>query len=155
MCSSDLINKEVATIYGLDGRKMSKSYNNTIPLFCDEAKLKKLISSIKTDSSLPTEPKSTDCAIFNLYKQFATATEVQNMADRFAVGISWADAKAELFSVINREIAPMREKYNYYKNNYDIVEKLLADGNNRAQKIARETLKRARQSIGLDSNAII
>lgn len=146
----ELIKKDVATIYGLDGRKMSKSYNNTIPLFCDEAKLKKLISGIKTDSSLPTEPKSTDCTIFNLYKQFASSSEVESFAKRFASGISWADAKAELFNVINREIAPMRDKYNYYKNNYGVVEKLLAKGNKRAQTIARETLARARANMGLD-----
>lgn len=146
----ELINKEVATIYGLDGRKMSKSYNNTIPLFCDEAKLKKLISGIKTDSSLPSDPKSTDCTIFDLYKHFASSSEVKDMAKRFETGISWADAKAELFNVINREISPMREKYNYYKNNYSVVEKLLAEGNKKAQKIARQTLKRARQNVGLE-----
>lgn len=146
----ELINKEVATIYGLDGRKMSKSYNNTIPLFCEEAKLKKLIASIKTDSTLPTDPKSTDCTVFNLYKLFASRQEVEQMAKCFSTGISWADAKAELFNVINRELSPMRDKYNYYKSHYSEVEKLLQEGSIRAQKIARETIERARMSIGLN-----
>ncbi len=146
----ELINKEVATIYGLDGRKMSKSYNNTIPLFCEEAKVKKLIASIKTDSTLPTDPKSTDCTVFNLYKLFASRQEVEQMTKRFSTGISWADAKSELFNVINRELLPMRDKYNYYKSHYSEVEKLLQEGSIRAQKIARETIERARMSIGLN-----
>jgi tryptophanyl-tRNA synthetase len=145
-----LIAEDTATILGLDGRKMSKSYNNTIPLFCTEAELKKLISSIKTDSSLPTEPKSTDCALFSLYKLFATKEQCAKMAEKYASGISWADAKAELFALMNGVLSPMREKYNYYKQNYDLVEQIIRDGSARAQKIAKETILRARQNIGLD-----
>ena len=145
----DLIKEEVATIAGLDGRKMSKSYNNVIPLFCTEAELKKLIAGIKTDSSLPTEPKSTECTIFNLYKFFTTKQQQQQLAEKFAKGISWADAKAELYNAMNSYLSPMRDKYNYYMNNYHLVEKILADGAKRARKIADETIKRARTNIGL------
>lgn len=146
---TEVIKEEVATIAGTDGRKMSKSYNNVIPLFCEEAKLKKLISGIVTDSSLPTEPKSTDCALFKLYKLFGTEKQIADYAKKFATGISWADAKKELFEVMNQTLAPMREKYNYYMTHYDEVEKILIEGSKKARKIAQETLKRARAAIGL------
>ncbi len=144
------ITEEVATITGLDGRKMSKSYNNTIPLFCEENKLKKLISSIVTDSSLPTEPKPTNCAVFDLYKLFATKEEVEVMRELYSKGISWADAKKALFEVANRTIAPIRDKFNYYMEHYDQVEKKIEEGSNRVRQIARETIVRARKNIGLD-----
>ena len=146
---TDLIQKDVANILGLDGRKMSKSYNNSIPLFCTETELKKYIAGIKTDSSLPTEPKSTDHTIFNLYKLFASQAEQQAFAQRFAKGISWADAKAELFRAMNTYLSPMRAKYNYYKQNYHLVEEILAKGSAKARKTAEETIKRARENVGL------
>ncbi len=146
---TELIQENVAVINGLDGRKMSKSYNNTIPLFCTEAELKKYIAGIKTDSSLPTEPKSTDHTIFQLYKLFATPEQQKVLASRFAKGISWADAKAELFNTMNTYLSPMREKYNYYKENYHLVEEILAKGSAKARKTASETLARARENIGL------
>ena len=140
----------VATIEGLDGRKMSKSYGNQLPLFCDEAKLKKLIMSIKTDSTLPTEPKSTNCTVFNYYKLFADAQQVKQMEKRFAEGISWAEAKTELFTVVNDYIKPMRDKYNYYMEHYDEVEKILETNEEKVRKVARETLARVRKAIGID-----
>lgn len=146
---TELIQENVAVINGFDGRKMSKSYNNTIPLFCSEAELKKHIAGIKTDSSLPTEPKSTDCTIFTLYKLFATEDKQKAFAERFEKGISWADAKAELFNTMNAYLSPMREKYNYYKANYHLVEQILEEGAAKARKIADETIKRARENIGL------
>lgn len=146
----ELIQEDVATIYGTDGRKMSKSYGNTLPLFCDEITLKKWVSAIKTDSTLPTEPKSTDCTLFKIYKLFATTSQTQAMAGRYAQGISWADAKAELFNLMNTILSPMREKYNYYMSHYEEVEKILADGSKRAKVIAKETILRARKNMGLD-----
>lgn len=147
---SEYIQDETAIIPGLDGRKMSKSYGNQIPLFCDEQTLKKLVSSIKTDSSLPTEPKSTDTAIFNLYKLFATKDQIDAFAQKFANGISWADAKKELFEIMNNFLSPMREKYNYYMDHYEEVEKILQDGSNKARVIAKETISRARKAMGLE-----
>ena len=146
----ELIQESVATIYGTEGRKMSKSYGNVIPIFCTETELKKLVSSIKTDSSLPTEPKSTDCALFELYKLFATEQELESYREKFATGISWADAKAELFRCMNAYLSPMREKYDYYMSHYDEVEAILRDGAKRARVIAADTIKRARTAIGLD-----
>ena len=146
---TEVIEDNVATIPGLDGRKMSKSYNNQIPLFCSQVELKKLISSIKTDSSLPNEPKSTDCAIFDLYKLFASKQQVEEMKNRFEKGISWAEAKSELFTVMNNVLSPMREKYEYYMNNYGEVETILEKGAKKAREIAKQTIQRARTAIGL------
>ncbi len=147
---TELIQEETATIPGLDGRKMSKSYGNQIPLFCDEATLKKLVSSIKTDSSLPNEPKSTDCAVFGFYKLFATKEQTEKFAEKFRNGISWADAKKELFETMNAYLSPMREKYDYYISHYDEVEKILEEGSKKAREVAKETLARARKAMGLD-----
>lgn len=143
------ITESVATLEGLDGRKMSKSYGNQIPLFCDEATLKKLIMSIKTDSSLPTEPKSTDCTVFHYYKLVATPEELAKMENRFAEGISWAEAKTELFNVMNNFLKPMRDKYNYYMEHYDEVERILTKSEEKVRIVAQETLERVRKAIGV------
>ena len=146
----ELIGKDVGLILGLDGRKMSKSYNNTIPLFIPEEKLKKLVMSIKTDSSLPTEPKPLDSTIFTLFKLFALQNEIEIEAQKYAKGLSWAEAKNDLFEVMNNFLGPMRLKYEYYKTHYNEVEKILADGAKRAKKVAKETLERARRAVGLN-----
>lgn len=143
------IQEQTSTLAGLDGRKMSKSYGNQIPLFADEATLKKLIMSIKTDSTLPSEPKSTNCTLFDYIKVFATPEKVAEMERRFAEGISWAEAKTELFNIVNNYISPMREKYNYYMENYDEVERILCAGEERARKIAKETIERVRKAVGV------
>lgn len=143
------IKESVATIEGLDGRKMSKSYGNQLPLFCDEATLKKLIMSIKTDSSLPTEPKSTDCTVFNYYKLVASPEDIKKMEERFAEGISWAEAKTELFNAMNEFIKPMRDKYNYYMEHYNEVEEILAKSEEHVRSVAKETLDRVRKAIGV------
>lgn len=144
----ELIDKEVCTLVGLDGRKMSKSYNNTIPLFCTEAQLRKKVMSIITDSTLPSEPKSTDSTVFTLYKLFAGKEEIEEMKQRFLSGISWAEAKGALFEKMNTYLSPMREKYNYYMENKDLVDKILREGAESARKIAAETLTRVRKAIG-------
>ncbi len=143
------IQEQTATLTGLDGRKMSKSYGNQIPLFCDETTLKKLISSIKTDSSLPTEPKSLDCTLFEYIKLFATEEKREEMAKRFASGISWAEAKAELFEIMNEYLKPMREKYNYYMENYYIVEEMLKKCEKSVIYKANLTISRVKKAVGV------
>lgn len=143
------IKEKVGTIEGIDGRKMSKSYGNQIPLFCDEKTLKKLVMSIKTDSSLPTEPKSTECTVFNYYKLFASPEDVAKMEERFAGGISWAEAKSELFEAMNNYIKPMRDKYNYYMSHYNEVEKIFEASEEKVRAVAKETLERVRKAIGV------
>ena len=144
------IQEKTATLVGLDGRKMSKSYGNQVPLFADESVLKKLISGIKTDSSLPTEPKSTDCTLFEYIKLFGTEEKQAEMAKRFAEGISWADAKKELFEIANAYLKPMRDKYNRLMENFEDVERLLEKGEAKAREIAKETLARVRKAVGVD-----
>ncbi|MBQ7453006.1 MAG: tryptophan--tRNA ligase [Clostridia bacterium] len=146
----EIISKDLGTIAGTDGRKMSKSYNNTIPLFAPEDKLKKLIMSIKTDSSLPTEPKPLDSAVMNLFKLFATAKEYETEKAKYENGLSWAEAKTDLFNMMNNYLSPMREKYNYYMENYAEAEKILARGAKKVQAVARETLQRTRIAVGID-----
>ena len=143
------ISKEVAIIPGLDGRKMSKSYGNQIPLFHPPADLKKYIMRITTDSSLPTEPKPTDHVLFQLYSLFATGQEAAAMKKRFKSGIGWGEVKAELFEVANRVLTPMREKFDYYMQNYAEAEKILQDGAARAKEKARATLDRVKVAVGL------
>ncbi|MFM1979909.1 MAG: hypothetical protein RLZ68_1174, partial [Pseudomonadota bacterium] len=103
------IEESVATLPGLDGRKMSKSYDNTIPLFAPREQLKKLINGIVTDSKAPGEPKDTNgSALFQIYQAFATEAETATLRQAYADGIAWGDAKHILFERIDREIAPMR-----------------------------------------------
>lgn len=144
------ITESVKTIEGLDGRKMSKSYGNQIPLFCEENKLRKYIMSIKTDSTLPTEPKSTDCTLFRYFKLFANDEQIAQMEKKFEEGISWADAKNELFEIANAYLKPMREKYDYYMSHFDEVENILKAGEEKARKVAKETLSRVRLAVGVD-----
>lgn len=144
------IKESVATIEGTDGRKMSKSYGNQIPLFCDEQKLRKCIMGIKTDSSLPNEPKSTDCTLFRYMKLFATPEKLSELENKFETGISWAEAKQELFEMANSYLKPMRDKYNYYMEHFDEVEKLLEKGEEKAKVISKETIQRVRKAVGVE-----
>jgi tryptophanyl-tRNA synthetase len=106
------IEESVATLPGLDGRKMSKSYDNTIPLFAPRAQLQKLIGGIVTDSRAPGEPKTVEgSALFQIYQAFATPAETDSLRQAYADGIGWGDAKQRLFERIDQEIAPMRETY--------------------------------------------
>ncbi|MEY3879412.1 MAG: hypothetical protein RIQ94_207 [Pseudomonadota bacterium] len=105
-----IIDEHSATLLGLDGRKMSKSYNNTIPLFEPEKKLKKLINKIKTNSLEPGEPKDpVDCTLFSIYRSFATTEQMLEIRQQYAEGIAWGEMKRVLFEHINDHITPARE----------------------------------------------
>jgi tryptophanyl-tRNA synthetase len=107
-----VIEESVALLPGLDGRKMSKSYDNTIPLFTPREQMRKLIAGIVTDSRAPGEPKDTEgSALFQIYQAFASAEETAALRKAYADGIAWGDAKQLLFERIDREVAPMRERY--------------------------------------------
>ena len=110
---------------------------------------KYLIAGIKTDSSLPTEPKSTDCTLFEYIKLFGTEEQIAEMEKKFADGISWADAKKDLFEIANSYLKPMRDKYDYYMSHYDEVEKLLEKGEAKARVIAKETIERVKKAVGV------
>ena len=144
------IEESVATLPGLDGRKMSKSYDNTIPLFAPRAELKKLIAGIKTDSRTPGEPKDTEgSALFQIYQAFANGEETAALAKAFAQGIAWGEAKDMLFERIDREIAPMRARYEHLMANPQEVEALLLQGAVKARAVATPFMARLRQAVGL------
>jgi tryptophanyl-tRNA synthetase len=145
-----LIEESVATLPGLDGRKMSKSYDNTIPLFAPREQLQKLIASIKTDSRAPGEPKDPEgSALFQIYQAFATPEETAELRQDYADGIAWGDAKQILFERIDREIAPMRDIYASLIQHPDQLEALLRAGAAKARAIATPFTARLRHAVGL------
>jgi tryptophanyl-tRNA synthetase len=144
------IEDNVATLPGLDGRKMSKSYDNTIALFAPRDQLQKQIAGIKTDSRAPGEPKETEgSALFQLYQAFGTSAETAALRQAFADGIAWGDAKQMLFERIDQEIAPMRNTYEALINNPAELERILLAGAAKARAIATPFTATLRQAVGL------
>ena len=147
-----VVDEHVALLPGLDGRKMSKSYNNTIPLFAPQEELRKAIMGIVTDSRAPGQAKSTeDSAIFALYRAFATPAETKAFAKAFASGIAWGDAKQQLFERINAEIAPMRARYQHLMAHPEEVEAALQAGAAKARAQATPFMHTLRRAVGLAS----
>jgi tryptophanyl-tRNA synthetase len=146
-----VVEEQVATLPGLDGRKMSKSYDNTIPLFAPRAELKKLIASIVTDSRAPGEPKDpAGSALFEIYQAFASSEETAAMRRAYADGIAWGDAKQALFERIDAEVAPMRERYEALVADPGRIEGLLRDGAQRLRaRYATPFLRELRDAVGL------
>ncbi|MDR2688936.1 MAG: tryptophan--tRNA ligase, partial [Azoarcus sp.] len=146
-----VIDEAVATLPGLDGRKMSKSYDNTIPLFAARAELEKLIYSIVTDSKAPGEPKETeDSALFQIYQAFSTPAETMAMRARFTAGIAWGEAKEALFEKLDEVIAPMRARYEALIADPARIEHVLHDGAARLrEKYAIPFAARLREAVGL------
>ena len=150
-----VIEESVATLPGLDGRKMSKSYDNTIALFAPATQLRKQIAGIVTDSRAPGQPKDTEgSALFQIYQAFATPTETQQMAKAFADGIGWADAKQMLFERIDREVAPMRERYDALMNNPAEMERILQMGAQKARSLSAPYMQELRHAVGLRNLAV-
>ncbi|WP_395350511.1 tryptophan--tRNA ligase [Variovorax sp. UC122_21] len=144
------IDEAVATLPGLDGRKMSKSYNNTIPLFTPRAQLQKQIASIVTDSRAPGEPKETEgSALFQIYQAFASADETEALRKSYAEGIAWGDAKQVLFERIDREVAPLRERYEALMADPAQIERTLLIGADKARALSRPFMTRLRHAVGL------
>jgi len=144
------IDDAVALLPGLDGRKMSKSYDNTIPLFTPRAQLQKLIAGIVTDSRAPGEPKDTEgSALFQIYQAFASAQETEALRAAFADGIAWGDAKQLLFERIDREIGPLRERYESLIADPAGIERTLLAGAEKARALSRPFMGRLRQAVGL------
>lgn len=145
-----LINEKVMVIPGLDGRKMSKSYGNEIPLFCSEKELRKLVMSIKTDSTPLEAPKSLEGTLINdLYGLFATPEEVKDLTSRLAAGgMGWGHAKEELFKVINRHVSEARSKYDELRADTELLKKELESGADKARAIAYPIMERIKKAIG-------
>ncbi len=144
------VQEDTAVLPGLDGRKMSKSYNNTIPLFEEPKKLQKLINKITTDSLPPQTPKDPDASIlFTLYKEFASPFEIEKMRERYLSGIGWGDAKRELFTVMNNYLEEPRTKYNELLASPATIDEILISGAAKARAISVPFLKEIKMKIGL------
>ena len=149
-----VVEETVALLPGLDGRKMSKSYDNTIPLFAPAADMRKLIAGILTDSRAPGQAKDTEgSALFQIYQAFASTEETASLAKAYADGIAWGDAKQVLFERIDREMAPMRDAYNSLIANPAKVDALLLQGAEKARALATPFIKELRHAVGLRSLA--
>ena len=144
------IGESTAVLAGLDGRKMSKSYNNTIPLFAPEKRLRKLIMKVKTNSLEPGQPKDPDdSTLFDIYKAFATADETAEIEKAYADGIAWGEMKQVLFEYINAQLAPAREEYERLLANPGLVERALGEGAEKARAEAGPYLREIRHAIGI------
>ncbi|MBC7429985.1 MAG: tryptophan--tRNA ligase [Bacteriovorax sp.] len=135
---------------GLDGRKMSKSYNNHIPLFSTEKELQKLINKIMTDSSGPTESKNPDDSlIYDFYQTFATPAEAEDLRTRYLKGIGWGEAKADLLKVLNEMLKDPREIYNALMADTKKIDLILEEGAARVRPHAQSLIKDIKKTIGV------
>ncbi len=145
-----VVDDNVAVLQGLDGRKMSKSYGNIIPLFLPEKQLQKQINRIKTNLQEPGEPKNPDeSAVFQIWQAFAHPEQTLEMRTEFANGIGWGEAKRRLFELLNAQLAAPRERYNELMASPSRMEKLLIEGGERARSYSRPKLVEVRKAIGL------
>ena len=145
-----VVDDNTAVLPGLDGRKMSKSYNNTIPLFEPEKKFRKLIMKIKTNSLEPGEPKDPEtCTLFTIYKSLATQAEIDALRQRYAEGIAWGEMKQFLFEYLNNILAEPRERYNELLANPAAIEKILVEGAEKARAYATPFINRLRDATGI------
>jgi tryptophanyl-tRNA synthetase len=147
-----VVGENVAVLQGLDGRKMSKSYNNTIPLFLPEKQLKKHINKIKTNLLEPGEPKDPDTStVFQIWEAFATPEQTAEMRAAFEEGIAWGEAKKRLFELVNGEVAEARERYNALLEQPEYIEEVLQKGAEKARAYSQPLLANLRQAVGIRS----
>ena len=141
---------DAAILQGLDGRKMSKSYGNTIPLFLTEKQLKKHINKIYTNLLEPGEAKDPDSsAVFQIWKAFATPQQTAAMRVAFEQGIGWGDAKKQLFELVNEQIKGPREQYFELLEHPAQIESILSRGAVRARKQSAELIEKVRSAVGI------
>ena len=147
-----VIEESVSTLPGLDGRKMSKSYDNTIPLFGSAKQLKDAIARIVTDSRLPGEPKDPDSAhLFTLYQAFATPEQSAAFREALLGGLAWGEAKGQLFELLDAELGEARERYATLIARPDDLEDILLAGAAKARRYATPFLGELREAVGLRS----
>ena len=145
-----VVEDSVALLPGTDGRKMSKSYDNVLPLFSPREELRRQIAGIVTDSRGPREPKPVEgSALFQIYEAFASAQETQQLRQAYADGIAWGDAKQLLFERVDREIAPMRERYDALVANPQEIERILQAGARKVRERATPFMAELRHAVGL------
>jgi tryptophanyl-tRNA synthetase len=147
-----VVDDDVATLPGLDGRKMSKSYDNTIPLFSSPEQLRKLVGSILTDSRKPGEAKAVEgSALFQIYQAFATPEQTAAMRQAYADGIAWGEVKQQVLDVVERAVAPMREHYQSLMQNPAQLERILLAGAEKARAHTVPLIRELRHAVGLRS----
>lgn len=147
-----VIEESVATLPGLDGRKMSKSYDNTIPLLGSAKELKEAIARILTDSRLPGEPKDPDSShLFTLYQAFARPVQAAELREALLQGLAWGEAKQQLFGLLDGELAEARERYQALMQKPSELEDILQAGAAKARRIATPFLGELREAVGLRS----
>ena len=146
-----IIQKDVSIIPGLDGRKMSKSYGNVIPLMAPEKQFRKAIMKITTDSKTVEEPKNPDtCNVFSLYKCFSTEKDQKELASCYrAGGMGYGEAKQLCFEALNAELKAPRENYQNIRKNLPQLDGILESGRDKARSIARQVTERVRSKVGL------
>ena len=145
-----VVDEKTAVLVGLDGRKMSKSYGNTIPLFEPEKALRKLIMRIKTNSLPPEAPKDPDtCTLFQIYQAFATAAETAAMRARYAQGIGWGEMKQILFEYLNARLSEPRQRYRELLEQPGHIEQTLKRGAVRAREFSVPFLAELRRAVGI------
>lgn len=145
-----LVDDHVAVLQGLDGRKMSKSYGNTIPLFLSEKQLQKHINKIRTNLLEPGQPKDPDSsAVFQIWRAFASDEQTEAMRAEFANGIAWGEAKKRLFELVNAELAPARQRYEELMSTPGYVETVLQAGALRARQHSQPFIEKLRRAVGI------
>jgi len=144
-----VIDEKSSVLAGLDGRKMSKSYNNAIPLFLPEKQLRKHIMKIVTNSLEPGQPKDPDSSsVYQIYKAFASQQESEEIRKKLIAGMAWGEAKQGLFEYVNNQLKNMREKYVELLENPEYVEKVLQEGAKKAREVSVPYIKELRNAIG-------
>ncbi len=145
-----VVDDRVAVLQGLDGRKMSKTYGNTIPLFGTPKQLQKAINKIKTNLLEPGEPKDPDdSTVFQVWCAFANEAEREHMRQAFADGIAWGEAKKQLFERVNDELSPARDAYDRLMADPEEVESILKQGAERLRPQSTALLEKVRRAVGL------
>ena len=141
------------TVLGIDGRKMSKSYNNIIPLLSTEKELKKAVMKIVTNSQEPGEPKDwKDNTLFSIYSSFAGDDQIQDLKSKYEDGIGWGDAKNILFNDLNKLLMPIRERYEDLKTQEAHVEDILQENAKKVRETTKATLESVKSHVGLKTN---
>ena len=145
-----VVDDDVAVLSGLDGRKMSKSYDNTIPLFESAKRLRKSIMRIVTNSLEPGEPKDPDTStVFDVYRAFASEEETAAFREALVEGLAWGEAKQRLFELVDGVLAEPRERYEELMANPERIESVLAAGAERAREKSRPYLAELREAVGI------
>ena len=144
------VSEKTSIIPGLDGRKMSKSYGNTIPIFLEPKALRKHVMKIVTNSLEPGEPKDTEgCPLFAIYRSIASTQAVEDFRQAYQEGIAWGDAKQIVFEQLDQLLSEPRQRYHEFMQRPELIEDLLALGAKKARSIAEPILHKAKKIIGL------